>query len=768
MTEMAKAESVRERYEIINKELSGHQYSPGETAYALSNKWFAKFKIAARNNNNDFNAKIDNRHLFDENGRVKQWLTEHDYVIIPQITWKRLIEWYPGGPEKPVPIIAESTSGNPFPDFILSTYQIYLAQETIDQNTKTVYISKYANIGQLKDLACKIFLIDNKETRLRDYFNQKTREILDDNRSIISYSFTNEPDLLLEVKNGNSWPDYSSKPKITRNNSPRYMAQISPGLVGIINIASQCYMASICQALGHCVPIHDFFFDTYKAQNVPPVTKEFMSLIKQMYTSTSNKNLTLSELQKAIGQKHDQFSLDGKFGLELQQDAHEFLVALLEFLIAQTSPNPKNSIQLCKLEEGSGINDTVGERNWNKLKELNQSPLYTKFYGLQYECYECTSCKHVQTVFSSFSVISIQLKSPKLKLQRVIWIPYDRTQEMVEVEICVTEGSAYQDFIQALKAERIQISGNTNVAFAVESQTTEKDVNNNNNNNNSSSYRFIIPKVVQGKLFAFEIPDKKKNYFLAQPLRSSDHCLLTFPFVCTLLQEDKDAAINIAKEKMKVLWKAPKVVEEGNEDTNQIYTNVEAIGNFTPNDQYSYLLNLIVEAVIAPDAESLVVDSKRYPADRCNNMHTVNLEDEIKNRSEFSLLEVEKECPNCHTKASPYMSTSIYHAPDILIFQFVLWDNNYNKIFANLSYPDVLDMTNYLRGDQAGETMKYELFAVVNHKGSTIYCGHYYTIARLNHTDKWYMFNDTDVHPVNKEESHSSLAYLLFYERVRE
>lgn len=61
----------------------------------------------------------------------------------------------------------------------------------------------------------------------------------------------------------------------------------------------------------------------------------------------------------------------------------------------------------------------------------------------------------------------------------------------------------------------------------------------------------------------------------------------------------------------------------------------------------------------------------------------------------------------------------------------------------------------------------YDLFAVSNHFGG-MGGGHYTAYAKLNESDKWYCFDDSNTYPVQAKDVVTSAAYVLFYRRRQE
>lgn len=92
-------------------------------------------------------------------------------------------------------------------------------------------------------------------------------------------------------------------------------------------------------------------------------------------------------------------------------------------------------------------------------------------------------------------------------------------------------------------------------------------------------------------------------------------------------------------------------------------------------------------------------------------------------------------------------------------FKYGLWGS---KIDTYVNFPNILEIPGQLMAD-GSSSMKYELFAVVQHSGF-LWRGHYVAYC-LGKNGKWMLFNDAKVKEVSEQTVREAQAYLLFYRK---
>lgn len=146
-------------------------------------------------------------------------------------------------------------------------------------------------------------------------------------------------------------------------------------------------------------------------------------------------------------------------------------------------------------------------------------------------------------------------------------------------------------------------------------------------------------------------------------------------------------------------------------------------------------------------------------------------------------------CNKCKKNQMATKQMEIFCAPKVLIVhlkRFKTLKNLKTKINLKVVFPlESLDLTDFVLETQLPEELVqrrmqssatneenfmkneviYELYAVINHHGSSLSCGHYTALCRNHCDERWYKFDDKAVFEVSQSFVCTSDAYVLFYKR---
>ncbi|OIW19497.1 hypothetical protein TanjilG_06952 [Lupinus angustifolius] len=125
------------------------------------------------------------------------------------------------------------------------------------------------------------------------------------------------------------------------------------------------------------------------------------------------------------------------------------------------------------------------------------------------------------------------------------------------------------------------------------------------------------------------------------------------------------------------------------------------------------------------------------------------------------------QCQKCKQKVKALKQLTIHKAPYVLMIhlkRFFAHDPGL-KIKKKVHFGCTLDLKPYVSGSYDGD-VKYSLYGVLVHSGSSTHSGHYYCYVRTSN-NMWYTLDDNRVSHVSEREVLNQQAYMLFYVRDR-
>ncbi|CAJ1944826.1 unnamed protein product [Sphenostylis stenocarpa] len=129
--------------------------------------------------------------------------------------------------------------------------------------------------------------------------------------------------------------------------------------------------------------------------------------------------------------------------------------------------------------------------------------------------------------------------------------------------------------------------------------------------------------------------------------------------------------------------------------------------------------------------------------------------------------EREYHCQRCKQKVRALKQLTIHKAPYVLTIHFKRFHAHDpgQKIKKKVQFGCALDLKPFVSGSYDGD-VKYSLYGVLVHSGSSTHSGHYYCYVRTSN-NMWYTLDDNRVSHVSEREVLNQQAYMLFYVRDR-
>ena len=280
-----------------------------------------------------------------------------------------------------------------------------------------------------------------------------------------------------------------------------------PGKCGLNNLGNTCYFNSGIQCIMHSLPFSRYLLDrkwkNYTNDSNPlsmkgELVKAFARLNCRMWQGIEDP-LNPTHLKQITNNYAPQFQ-----GYS-QHDPHELILFMLDGIHEDLNQfdKPEDSKQEVKTVIGDGTDDSLtAQKAWDNYKLRNKSIIVDTFHGqIKSRCI-CPNCNATTVVFDPYVSISLPISSPHIKIQEILFIPYDCTKQHQWIEITVSRSPSIDDYEM-----RVGEMMNCDVFICFASASYFNDFNI-IWEPDSFSRNFVI--------LAYEVPDMDKTYFLSK------------------------------------------------------------------------------------------------------------------------------------------------------------------------------------------------------------------------------------------------------------
>lgn len=202
--------------------------------------------------------------------------------------------------------------------------------------------------------------------------------------------------------------DRNIKPKIQSRNFAGVWGTMKPGLTGLKNMGNTCYMNSILQCVSNTAPLANYFVTggfendlNPKSETRGQISKEFAEVLIRLWNS-QYKSISPTDLKRTIGKYKKEFS-----GSD-QQDSHEFVITLMDWLHKETNKILKPTKE--PEQKNENLPDYVAANNhWKEFIARNQSIFIQLFHGQRRSIVQCLTCRTESVTYDVFSVLTLPI-----------------------------------------------------------------------------------------------------------------------------------------------------------------------------------------------------------------------------------------------------------------------------------------------------------------------------------------------------------------------
>ncbi|KAL1556425.1 ubiquitinyl hydrolase 1 [Salvia divinorum] len=491
----------------------------GNSYYVISSRWFMAWKryigkieddyplannsvghpSVAPSSTKDSPGPIDNSDLIvnevkdkDEDLQLHRTLQEgHDYELVPEEVWERLLKWYKGGPVLQRKMISV---GEQHKQFSVEVFPVHLRLiDSRDQTEAVIRLSKNASLRSLYEKVCQLKALDPEKVRISDYFNKKQKTLISSSQTLEESNIQMDQEILLEVpvdgstrvSTGNSLamiPVEStgstscvaggssvSNGNLASYNSSRYEQTTSTygdmegghdvvkpgsggdrGLAGLQNLGNTCFMNSALQCLVHTPYLVDYFFQDYSneinKQNPLGMHGElalaFGELLRKLWSS-GRTPVAPRVFKGKLARFAPQFS-----GYN-QHDSQELLAFFLDGLHEDLNRVKQKPYIEAKDYDGQP-DDIVADEFWKYHKARNDSVIVDICQGQYKSTLVCPVCDKISITFDPFMYLSLPLPSIATRSMTVTMLYGNGSSLPMPFTVNVLKQGNCKDLIQAL------------------------------------------------------------------------------------------------------------------------------------------------------------------------------------------------------------------------------------------------------------------------------------------------------------------------------
>ncbi|XP_008811872.2 ubiquitin carboxyl-terminal hydrolase 9-like [Phoenix dactylifera] len=519
-----------------------------------------------------------------------------DYTLVPHEVWKKLFEWYKGGPELPRKVISE---GIIVKEFRVEVYPLCLKlTDARDNSQRTIRISRKATVRELYKTVCTLLELEQSKACIWDYYEKSKNHILNSfDQTLEEAQLQMDQEILLEVQPDELWPSSfdtnttgnefalvplePSRSSITIAGGPTLSNGYATGfgthllqgnsfslplrdaedghdslnngakvdgrgLTGLHNLGNTCFMNSAIQCLVHTAPLVEYFLkdssEEINRENPLGMQGElaiaFGELLRKLWASGRT-----SIAPRAFKAKLARFA--PQFSGYNQHDSQELLAFLLDGLHEDLN-RVRNKPYIETKDADGRPDEEFADECWKNHKARNDSIIVDFCQGQYKSTLVCPVCSKVSVTFDPFMYLSLPLPSTVTRMMTVTVFSGDGSALPMPFTVTVPKHGCCKDLIRALSTSCCLKSSEALLLAEVydhriyrylenpfESLSSVKD------EEHIVAYRVPIN---HDKLLRLEIMHRKTDRFLSEPQFNVHRKLIGTPLVTYLAKDSRTGA----------------------------------------------------------------------------------------------------------------------------------------------------------------------------------------------------------------------------------
>ena len=187
------------------------------------------------------------------------------------------------------------------------------------------------------------------------------------------------------------------------------------GRTGLNNLGNSCYINSVLQCLSNTRDLTKYFLsESFKKElngSDGEISQSYYELIKQLWNGYNDEYINTRPFKQTFCRQTKLFCN------EEQQDAHEFLNALLDNLHNELNRvTQKPSIEFEEQKEGES-DEVASNKWWDCYKSRDDSIIVDLFKGQYKITNKCSGCGHKSITYDQYMTLDLPIPQKKSQIQ---------------------------------------------------------------------------------------------------------------------------------------------------------------------------------------------------------------------------------------------------------------------------------------------------------------------------------------------------------------